>query len=119
MLLFVMFARFEPLDSAETVPANSNVALLLTAAVTPVPMVAAPEVRPNRSLPVPPTDKAVALPRLIEPVIAVVPLPETLICLPEASFKGPAIVKTPPESCSMFKPLASVIGAEIVGAPLP
>ena len=51
VLLFVIFAPFEPFARAETVPASSSVAPLETVAVTPVSIVAVPDATLNRSVP--------------------------------------------------------------------
>src|SRR5437588_12690655 len=51
VLLLATFTRLAPADSAETEPANSSVAPLLTVAVAPAPTVAAPLVTLNRTLP--------------------------------------------------------------------
>ena len=75
VLLFVMFTRLAPDESAETEPANSRVAPLATVAVTPVPTDAAPDVALNRSVPVSPTAIELPLPSDGGPSTSSAPLP--------------------------------------------
>ena len=60
---------------AETEPASSSVAPLETVAVTPVPIVAEPEVALNRNVLVPPTASELELPSDGAPSISSTPLP--------------------------------------------